>query len=87
MVAWRNDIDVLMLEDIEGIFAFWGGGVVETVAFDAITGVYYQEVGTFIICSFAEVVCEGDVVAPVGGILGFLEVAGMPSVGVCCVED
>lgn len=39
MVATRDYIDVLVLEDIESVFALWVAGIVKTVALDAISGV------------------------------------------------
>lgn len=39
MVATRDHIDVLVLEDIESVFALWVAGIVKTVALDAIPGV------------------------------------------------
>ena len=39
MVTTRDYINVLVLEDVKGIFALWIAGIVKTIAFDAISGV------------------------------------------------
>jgi len=39
VVATRDYIDVLVFEDVKGVFALWIAGIVETVALDAISGI------------------------------------------------
>ena len=70
VVASAEDVDVLGCEDLPGIDAFWIGGIVQAAAFDAITCVDEEEVGAIGVGTGAEVVREGDVVAPVGAVGG-----------------
>ena len=66
MVAGADQVDGCFGQDVEGVFAFWLGPVVQSVAFDAVTRVDEEEVGAIVIGFFAEMVGKGDVVAPVG---------------------
>jgi hypothetical protein len=67
VVARAEQVDVLLLQDVEGVFALGLGAVVEPIAFDAVARVDEEEVAAIDVGFGAEVVGEGDVVAPVGG--------------------
>lgn len=70
VVAGADDVDVLLLEDVVGVLAFGIGSVVEAVAFDAVAGVDEDQVDVVLVGPLAQVVGQGDIVAPVGRVLG-----------------
>lgn len=50
MIAGADQIDLLLLEDIESVAAFWIRAIVQAIAFDSIASVYEDEVDTFPVC-------------------------------------
>lgn len=80
MVARCNDVDRLVLEDVEGVLSLWITRIVQAIALYSVTCIYQQYIGAVVICSFAEVVSEVDVVAPVGAVLRFLKMSTVPAI-------
>lgn len=85
MIPHRHYVELLLLDNVEGIFAWRFAGVVEAVAFDSVAGVDEEQIGAIRVGAGVEVLGEGDVVAPIGGVLGFAKMARVPAVGICCV--
>ena len=82
MVATGDHVDVLMLEDVEGVFAFGLTPIIETVALDTISSVDQEKIRAIFIGSLMQVLGEAYVVAPVCTVLGLLQVPTVPAVGV-----
>jgi hypothetical protein len=79
MVARSDDVYLLVFENVKSVVSFGVGGVIKAVAFYSVTSIYDEKVTTVIVGSLAEVMGKGDVITPVGGILG--------SVLICQIRD
>lgn len=79
MVARRNDVDRLVLEDIEGVLSLWITRIVQAIALYPVACIYQQYIGAIVVCSLAKMVGEVDVVAPIGAVLRFLKMSTVPS--------
>ena len=67
MIARADQVDILLLEDIEGIATLGFRAIVEAVAFDSVAGIYENKVDAFAVCSSPQVVGKGYVVSPICG--------------------
>lgn len=65
MVSRGDHIDVLMAENLREINTFRLGGVIKTIAFDAIARIYNQQILSLGFYLFPHALREGDVVTPV----------------------
>ena len=69
VVARRQEVDVLAAQNVVGKESLGRRGVVDAIALDAVARVDQEEVDAVVVGSLAEVFGEGDVVAPVPGVL------------------
>lgn len=69
MIARSDDVYLLMFEDIKGVMTFRVGGIIKTITFYSITGVYNEKITAIFVCFLAKMVSEGDVVTPICGVL------------------
>lgn len=58
MIARSDDVYLLMFEDIKGVMSFRVGGVIKTIAFHPVTGIYNEKITAIFVCLLAKMVSE-----------------------------
>jgi hypothetical protein len=65
MISRTDEVDVLLLCNLVGELAAWFGGVIDSVTFDTISSVDYQQVRAICVGLVAQMFCKRDIITPI----------------------